>query len=647
MSSGILGIGIRSILAYQNALNVTSRNLANVATPYYSRREIDFADALFGNGVNVADIRRVYDETASHAVQQANSNFSKMDVYLQRIQDFESLLDDNSNSVGRYITDSLNALRTLNSSNTDQNRSVYLNKLSSLANQFQFISGQISLEQQNTNSSINDVLDTANQIIQGIANINQQIITTQGSDQSDLLDQREQLVQELAQYFDFTTLTDNYGQLNIYMGNGILLVEGDHGYQLQTIANSSYPDNLDIIVNTGSESILVTDGIQSGQLAGLLEYRDTSLAGASQALGRLALAITDTLNTQNKLGMDKNGNLGVNIFNDINNPNALIDRVIPNLNNTGSENLTVNIDDVTALTTTDYQLYFDTSGSYKLTRISDGSLASFGSISSLPQAITVDGFTININAGPIIAGDEFIISPTNNAANSMSVAITDGSLLALALPIDAVKNLQSGSDLTIKAVSVNDTTNPAFTSALKQLSPPITIQFLTPTSYQIVDSSTSAVLDGPIAYTPPSQNIFPTPGGLNYGYQITIEGQNIKAGDTINVNYNAIGTGDVRNGQVMASLYEEGIVNDKYTFVQGYDLLTHDVIVQSNSAQAQYDATQVVQMITQKRFDDISAVNTEEESINLSLYQQAFLASSQILEVANSIFDVLTSLLRK
>ena len=68
--SDLLSIGSSGVAAYQRALSTVSNNIANVGTDGYVRQETALSESVprnlgrahVGTGVNVAGIRRAYDE---------------------------------------------------------------------------------------------------------------------------------------------------------------------------------------------------------------------------------------------------------------------------------------------------------------------------------------------------------------------------------------------------------------------------------------------------------------------------------------------------------------------------------------------------------------------------------------------------------
>lgn len=650
--SDITSIGMHSLLAFQAALTVSSQNIANVNTPYYSRHEVDFAQA-FGSGVEISNVRRLYDFHQSQNLQQKNSAFAKMDVYLQRISNFESLLDDSTNNISRYTNDSLDALRQLNGNvGSIDSRSVYLNKLTNLTHRFNDISNEIYRQKDNINKSLQSNVDSSNEILTEIASINHQVSSSQGEDQSALLDERERLVQNLAKYFDFTTRLDTQGVLNVYVGNGLQIVNGNDAASLTTIPDPENSANIQIMIKSGTHLTPINNFIQSGQMAGLIQFGQKGLDVASRSLDRLALVMAEVFNNQSKLGVDLNGDLGGNVFNDINSANLMARRTLANGNNAGSCDMTVNIDNARQLTTSDYRLRFDSTTHYVLTRINDNTVVGSGTISTLPQTISADGFSLNLaSGGTFVAEDSFIISPTKNASSDMAMIITDAAKLALGLPVVAEANQQNTGKGISQVTSVDDTTNSAFSIA-KQLNPPIKVEFLSPTSYRLVNAIDSSVLEGPLAYDPIDAaknpvNIFPTPGGYNPGYKVTLTGD-IKTGDTFNIAYNTNPRGDNRNGKLLADLYQKKLIeNDTLTFTNSYDAVSHDISVKTTGAQAGYESSSSLLKQAEVTYNELSGVNLEQEAINLTRYQQAYQASAQILEAAKTMFDIIVNLARR
>jgi flagellar hook-associated protein 1 FlgK len=648
--SNILNIGVQSLSAYQTAMEITGQNLGNVGNDNYTRRQVSLIEAANNNGVNIGDIRRVYDSSVNRYLQQQTSFFGKSDVLRDQLATLESLLDDNTNSIGTYLNTALVALRNLNTNAGDEKgRSLYLQQLSILSNRFEAINGQFQLSLGSVNESMSNMTLTVNQLTEKISNLNLQLSQSSNADNASLLDQRESLLRDLSQYIDFTTQADSTGSVNIIIGNGTLLVFGIQSFDIGTVPGQSDPSVTDLVVNNGTSNIKITDAIKGGQMGGLITYRNESLLPAQRALDRLSLSVMDEMNQQNALGIDLYGNLGGNIFQNINAIDMANARAIAFLGNTGSEQISVNIDNTKELTTSDYMLTFDTATTYVLSRKSDNAIVSTGSVATIPAAITADGFTININSGTIAAGDHYTISPTKNAANNMTVIMSDPKQLALAWPVTAISSQANTGAGKIEVSSVYDTGNSIF-STPGQLNPPLLIRFLSSSSYEVVDATTNAVIQTAIPYDSSSGTgtiVFPTPAPTNFdpGFTVKLSGE-MAAGDEFQLNYNSTNTADNRNGLAMENLYQAATIAGGLTFGTAFHAFTIDVSTTTNRAQIDLESSKVLLKSAREMFGSVSGVNSVEELVGLTRYQQAYQASAQIIQVAKSLFETVIGVTR-
>ncbi|MEL0037067.1 MAG: flagellar hook-associated protein FlgK, partial [Gammaproteobacteria bacterium] len=81
----------------------------------------------------------------------------------------------------------------------------------------------------------------------------------------------------------------------------------------------------------------------------LLQYRNDLLQPAINRLGLVSLGLISSINAQHVQGMDLNSALGNNFFTELNSPTLEQDRVFANFNNTGNANVTMTIDDISAV----------------------------------------------------------------------------------------------------------------------------------------------------------------------------------------------------------------------------------------------------------------------------------------------------------
>lgn len=645
----IFSVGITALNAFKQALAVTANNIANANTPNFSRRDITLSSDAFGTGVNVSDVQLVFDQGTAQFAQQTTSEFNQVNTFLTQLQNFEPLFDDPSTNVGKYINDTFTSLTNLNAnaSSTVQ-RNLFLNSLSNLQQRFQNVAAQIDQQRQNINKSITSAVGEANQILGTIANLNLQIANTPTNEAIDLVDARQAQVQELAKYFNFSANLDSNNNMVISLSNGLNLVEGTTNATFTTAVSSVNANENIVAIKNGATNIDVTNFISGGEVAGFLNFRSQALDASERALNRCALAISQSLNNQNKMGIDLNGNFGTNIFTDINTSGLQGSRVIANTSNGGSSVMSVAVNDLTKLTTSDYTLAVNAGNTYTITRISDGVSVSSGLIDPFPQNISFDGVTLTITSGTFNQGDHYTLSPTNQASQSMLLQmnpLTDSGKLAMAWPVAAkpVMPQQQGSTGYINVTGITDPSNAAFATS-HALSPPILLKFVDSTHYSLYNATTSALIEGPIAYSPsPTQAIFPTPGGYDPGYRVALGGT-CQTGDQFNIDFNSEYTNDNRNGELMSGLYTKGILDSSTnTFNQAYNLASLGVSLLTQQSQLNYNSSQALNQSAMDAYQSISGVDLEEESINLVQYQQAYQASAQVLQIAKSVFATIIS----
>ncbi|HEU5282110.1 MAG TPA: flagellar basal body rod C-terminal domain-containing protein [Gammaproteobacteria bacterium] len=649
MAGGILGIGINSLLAYKSAITTTAQNLSNATTPYFSRREVNFAEALFNSGVTISDVKRVFDDVANEDFINKTSTAGSLSTYYDSISDFEKSLDDDKTNIAKYMNDSLNACQVLTTTvGNIQSRTAYLSQLSALANRIRGMSNEISEKKSILNDNIRSNVEQANAILTQIGQMNRQISLQTSGDRSDMLDQRNKMVHELAGYLNFTVRNEPNDGLSLSLSNGIEVVSGQTVRTFSTMDDDEDATLLRIGLESGYSGTLdVSSFITEGSLGGMVNLRQGSYDNADRGLGRLALVIADQFNRQNKLGSDLNGELGTNIFNDINSAALMAGRVIGNSNNTGSGVFAVSIDDVSQLNVSDYRMVFSSATAYSIERNSDGQTVSSGTIGAYPETATFDGMTLTIDSGTFAAGDKFLIRPYQGAGASTTVAMVDPKKLAMAFPVSAEPNTSNLGTGSIRVDSIEDTTNAAFTTTNKALAPPVRVEFLTDTTYQLVDVDASTVIEGPLTYDPAAgEDLFPTAGSYDPGYRVSLSGS-MKAGDSFLIDYNANTIGDNRNALEMAGLYTKKIIDGNETTMNAaYISISSQVSLQTNTAKTQLDSALTLVDQAEKRFYSVSGVDSMNELTNLTNYQQSYQASAQIIQSARTIFETLLGMLR-
>jgi len=441
MATSIFSIGQSALAAAQAAQATTSHNISNATTPGYNRQVvvqstaggINYGYGFVGQGTQIAEIKRVYDDFLYKQVLSSQTTASSLDSYATQISQINNLIADTSAGLSPALQDFFTSTQNLASTpNNDGARQSVISSGQTLAARFQSLNDQLTQSRNGVNSQITSSVDTINSYASQIQALNAAILKASGGSgvaPNDLLDQRDQAIADLNKVVKVTTVPQDNGSLSVFIGSGQPLVLGDTVSTLVATPASNDPTRLQIAYQTNGQNVVIPDtAFSGGSLGGILQYRSETLDVAQNSLGRIAIAMATAFNTQHKLGQDQNGNLGTNFF------NVGAPVVYSDTKNSAGSAATATITDPSKLTTSDYKLSYDGT-KYTFTRLSDNTKTIVDPTAAPPGTfpVTIDGVTYA--APTMAAGDSFLIKPTVAGAASMSVAITNTQLIAAGTPV--------------------------------------------------------------------------------------------------------------------------------------------------------------------------------------------------------------------
>ncbi|HEX5353523.1 MAG TPA: flagellar hook-associated protein FlgK [Rhodanobacteraceae bacterium] len=616
----LLGTGISGLLASRVALDTTGHNISNASTPGYSRQNVEFAARapqpaggyFIGQGVDVVGVQRSYSQYLTTAVWNQDSSLQRATMFSQLTDDLNNLLGGSTNlqtALDSFYSSVQDAANTPDSAPT---RQAMLGQAASLVGTFHSLDQQLGQTVSQVNQRISDSVSSINSLAQSIASLNQQIESESagGSPPNDLLDRRDQLVQQLSEQVGVTTSAQG-NSINVIAGNGQTLVNGATALALKAQPDPYDPTRVNVVASTGA----ILDGqLQGGSLGGLLDYRGSVLEPAQNQLGRAAVAFASALNAQHRQGMDLNGQLGGDLFT-LPAPQAL-----PATGNAGNATLTASIADVGALQASDYTVRFD--GSQWSVKTTGGNPVTATGSGTSADPLSFDGLQLVVT-GSAAAGDSFKIEPTRAAAGGIQLAVTDPNKLALAAPVKALA--ADGNQTSVASLSTTDAGD-------GNLLDTVDIQFSGANTYSINGSGSFTYTPGsPIQYNGWSLSLSGTPAS---GDQFTIKANTDGAGD----NSNALALGKTADLGVLAG----GTVSAG----SAYASLVADAGTTGAQAQTNLSSQTSLFQQAQQSQQSVAGVNLDEEASNLIKFQQSYQASAQVISTANTIFNTLINAVR-
>lgn len=433
MANSLINTGISGLNAAQNMLNVISNNISNAHTTGYNRQQIILSQAnsthsgkgFTGNGVKVNAVNRAYNQFIVDQLRQAQSHAGSVNAYYGELSKIDNLFSNKESSLSSQINDLFSNLNKLSSNAADPaGRQTVMSSLESLVSQFNKTEINLKNQINNVNNELAKNIDKINSYTQQIAELNQKIARLQnvsgGHEPNDLLDQRDQLVSELNEIIG-VNVTEQNGQYNLSLMNGLNLVQGSNANLLSVQPSSADPSLFSIIYthNSGATQELTSQNINSGSLHGLLTFRDGPLNESRNQLGLIALNLADRFNEVNCSGVDIQGNPGEKLF-DFAKPTT-----IANNKNQGQATIDAVYNKVTDVKASDYEITF-VGGEWVVTRLSDNQQIT---TETKDGQLIFDGLTISINGTPV-EGDSFILKPVAEIASSLKMATKDPNKIA-------------------------------------------------------------------------------------------------------------------------------------------------------------------------------------------------------------------------
>lgn len=326
---GTLDLASNALSVQEEAMEVTGQNLSNVNTTGYARQQLVTQAATplqtsigqEGTGVEATGISQSVDSLLDSQIQSEKSVSGSLNAQQQALQNAETSLNEqiantsNGTSSPSGLTADLSSLfGSFQSLSTDpanlSDRQSVVASAQQLSTEFNQVSSQLGTVNDQLNQSIQSGVTSANQDLTQIANLNQQIIQAQadGGSANDLDDQREQAIDDLANYANATATAQSNGAVNINIGGVTMVSDGTATDSLETY-DSGGGQLLIKAQNAGTPLTL-----SSGSIEGNITTRDGALATLQTSVNTLASQLITQVNGIYSSGYDLNGNTGADLF---------------------------------------------------------------------------------------------------------------------------------------------------------------------------------------------------------------------------------------------------------------------------------------------------------------------------------------------
>lgn len=607
--ASLLNIGTAATRTFQNAIAVTSQNIANIGTDGYNRQRADivnntpsnYGQGFMGSGSRVQTVERIYASYIQDQLSSSNSLKSRYTEQLSLSKNIEGVVASNNQGVQDFMQRLYDSMQNLaNNPISSTNRQLVLDESRNMQSLIGNMSSVLGTSQEQANVQIKDLTKEINNRLDLIKGVNVEVanaLSNGSQPPNNLLDQRDKAIFDLNTYMDVKTFPGAKGSIDVYTGNGRLpLISGNTVTHIEASRSEFVNENrTEVFMNIGGQRREISGNISQGQLGAVLDYRANMLDKSMNDLGVMLNGLVASTNWQHYQGYDTNGNAGGDFYKPLNmnaiqsdkntgveDGTGIVVNFQPNISALAGFNgqppyapatqpttfgdkekfLTTANTDIGEFKSREYEVRVNSALNFEVFDRNSKSTAPIATIPAGTKA-KVDGLNFDFTgATTVAAGDKFLIKPHQEIINNFDTALRDGNLLAT------------------RGQSPVDTTN----------------------SGNLLDEAPAAA----------------------------------SVGDNVNM-------ANMASLQTAKLLYADASGNPSESILGGYSKMATNVGMYVRGTDIQLTAqTNVYDQISQRR-ESMSGVSLDEEAANLLRYQQAYQASAKILQTSQSLFQTILS----
>jgi flagellar hook-associated protein 1 FlgK len=318
-----LNTSLSGLRATQAGLQLIAANVANAQTPGYVRKSVGLVTSTAGDGasVRVGTVNRELDQYLQRQLRTESAGGAYADLRSSFYQQLQGLYgapgsDSALETVFNNFTNSLQTLTT--SPDSTAARSQVLSNAQVLTQTLNGLTTEIQSLRGDAESGLADSVASANQALQKITELNQQIGGAAAGSTSNavLEDQRDQYIDQLSQLMDIRVVTDDRNQVTVFTNSGVQLVGAGAAkltFNQQSTVTAATQWNADptksnlgtiqlVSANGSSVDLIANNSIRSGKIAAYIDMRDNVLVQAQTQVDGLAAAMSQALSSNTVSG---------------------------------------------------------------------------------------------------------------------------------------------------------------------------------------------------------------------------------------------------------------------------------------------------------------------------------------------------------
>jgi len=322
MSTGLFSIARSALLTHQTALQTISQNIANAQTPGYSRQEavleantpVRLSYGNVGTGVHVENIIRKRDILLDDGYRTAEGQAGEAELKQSQLSQMEGIFGEPTDAgMSNALDQFWGAWSDLaaNPSSTTS-RAVVQQRGAQVAQLFNDYDTQLTQQRTSSLDRLSSSVAQINALSKQVAELNTQIVTSEsgGVSANDLRDQRDLVLDQLANVAGTRSINQPDGSVTVIIGNSTL-VDGSTArplsIQLETPnpMPAVIPSDIPVRIRLGdSPDRLAPLG---GELRAITDYVNTEIPGIRGRLDAMASSLVTAVNAAHTAGYTFSG----------------------------------------------------------------------------------------------------------------------------------------------------------------------------------------------------------------------------------------------------------------------------------------------------------------------------------------------------
>lgn len=336
MRSSFFGIETmrRALLTHRRALDVIGHNVANAATPGYTRQQVilkstrpysypgqnsSFYPGQIGTGVMVEEVRRIRDVFVDNQIRIGNSQKGDVEIQRETLRRIENAFLEPATNEGfnDAMTKFFEAWQEL--SKRPENMAVrhhVKNMAQNLVDVFHSIDQQLRNIREDLDSQTQKAVDEINRITGQITDLNQEIskVFTHGDTPNDLMDKRDLLLDELSQYVDISVEETPTRGVAVYIG-GRVLIRDQYRHAMTDEMTWDHPSQNSepgFFRDVSENDFYMLSNFARGELKGLAVSRDEIVTEVQSRFTEMVQSLMNEINNEHVKGFGiKEADMGV------------------------------------------------------------------------------------------------------------------------------------------------------------------------------------------------------------------------------------------------------------------------------------------------------------------------------------------------